>query len=155
MNVPLRDMIKTTWAWAEAKGKLFRHSINGAEYVKVPVDELERAVTEKGEGMQHRADAELEDANWTIFDPHAETEDMPERGQDSQAPPPSLLGLDLPQGVIPCRMAVLCVLRLKGSADKIQFPAVSQNTNPYQVLATFLVILGRKIDLACNVKDMC
>ena len=99
MIVPLRDMIKTTWAWAEAKGKLFRHSINGAEYVKVPVDELERAVTEKGEGMQHRADAELEDADWTIFEPHPETEDvMSERGQDSQAPAPSLLGLDFASG---------------------------------------------------------
>lgn len=43
--------------------------------------------------------------------------------------------------------------RLKGSADKIQFPAVAQNTNPYTILSTFLVILGKKLDLALSVKD--
>ena len=70
----LRDMIKTTWAWAEANSKLFRHAINGAEYVKVPVDELERVITEKGEGMQHRMEAEFEDPNWSILDGQEEKE---------------------------------------------------------------------------------
>ena len=40
-----------------------------------------------------------------------------------------------------------CVLR-KGPPEKIAFPTVSQNTNPFQVLPSFLMTLGRKIDSA-------
>lgn len=40
----------------------------------------------------------------------------------------------------------------KGPPEKTQFPTISQTSNPYQVLPSFLMILGKKIDSACNAK---
>ena len=54
-------MIKNTWDWAQANGKVFKNKINGAEYVKVAVDELERMITEQGQSLKQNATAEFED----------------------------------------------------------------------------------------------
>lgn len=53
-----------------------------------------------------------------------------------------------------CVHAVL-MLRTKGPAEKLAFPAVSQSTNPFTLLPSVLLLLGRKIDNALSLKDRC
>ena len=47
------------------------------------------------------------------------------------------------------------MLRTKGPAEKLAFPAVSHSTNPFTLLPSILLLLGRKIDNASALKDRC
>lgn len=51
------------------------------------------------------------------------------------------------------KLTCMDVPRMKGPAEKALFPTVSQTTNPYQILPSFLMILGKKIDSASLVQD--
>lgn len=43
--------------------------------------------------------------------------------------------------------------RTKGPAEKVTFPTCSQTMNPFQILPSFLMILGRKLDGGSQVQD--
>ena len=45
------------------------------------------------------------------------------------------------------------LLRTKGPPEKVNFPVCSETTNPFQLLPSFLMILGRKIDGASQMKE--
>ena len=45
------------------------------------------------------------------------------------------------------------MLRTKGPSERITFPTCSQTTDPFQLLPSFLLILGKKMDGASAVQD--
>ena len=52
-----------------------------------------------------------------------------------------------------CPLCVLGCLRMKGPAEKLQFPTLSPTCSPYMHLPTYLMVLGKKLDNAARVKD--
>ena len=43
--------------------------------------------------------------------------------------------------------------RTKGPAEKVTFPTCSQTVSPFQILPSFLTILGRKLDGGSQIQD--
>lgn len=89
--------------------------------------------------------------------------DLPEDGRERPAPealPPNPPGSPLTQFQV-CELLVVVHglvsgfwQRLRsGKADKLAFPTLQQQTSPFQQLGAFVLVLGRKIDLAQSAKE--
>ena len=157
---PLRDMIKFAWNWAKQNGKWFKSTVHGAEMITIDVNRFRRRFNESGTRMTQSSTATLHDSSRSILDGDGGkkegTKQTPEQPQQSNLIWMSeavftfvyfVVIIDVVMFLHACDLA-----RTKGPAKKLAFPSVSQTTNPYAVLATVLLVLGRKLDNAMQIK---
>lgn len=43
----------------------------------------------------------------------------------------------------------------KGPAERLAFPSLSHNSCPFGILGTFILMVGKKLDNAMELKDVC
>ena len=162
-KLPPRDMITNAWEWAKQNGKLFKSEVHGAEVISVNVEKFRKRYNEQGSRMTMKSAGTFEDNSLSILDEFAPTSSSKNEGESQVVPVATLVHM---HAAIVVQLNIVafetcgfehpanmpCILRTKGPPEKLAFPSISQTTNPYLMLPNMLLVLGRKLDNALQLK---
>ena len=159
-------MITNAWEWAKQNGKLFKSEIHGAEVISVNVEKFRKRYNEQGSRMTMHSSGSFEDNSLSILDDPAPASASKSASEAQVAPVMTLVHMRAffsghsytfesgGFGYHACS-EMKTYLRTKGPPEKLAFPSISQTTNPYLMLPNMLLVLGRKLDNALQLKAAC